>query len=119
MVAAVSTAAAATVLCAKAATQSLRSAGLPPVLCKLCVWFQKSFIYFTSFTLSASGKAEKPERRAVAVLMARFASPLLFPKISFYTVILSQQKRHYFEQQRVSLTRSKEKAENKVHLSRR
>lgn len=31
----------------------------------------------------------EPARRAVAFLMARFASPPLSPKISFYTVILS------------------------------
>lgn len=58
-----------------------------PVLCKLCDSSKR--LLFLSHSGCPRLASSEPERRAVAVLMARFASPPLSPKISFYTVILS------------------------------
>lgn len=58
-----------------------------PVLCKLCDSSKR--LLFLPHSGCPRLASSEPERRAVAILMARFASPPLSPKISFYTVILS------------------------------
>lgn len=49
--------------------------------------------YFSSNSGSPHLACREPERRTVAILMARFASPPLSSKISFYTLIMSAYKR--------------------------
>lgn len=115
MVAAV-TAAAATVPCAKRQHNHCAAPDFPSFVQTM------RFVQHTFICVSHSGcprtASSEPERGAVAVLMARFASPPLFPKISFYTVILSAKKPVYWTTMG-QLDLIKGKAKYKLHLSRR
>lgn len=103
----------------KAAAQSLRSAGLPQ-FCANYVIRPKDF-YFLSHSGCPRLASGEPERRAVAVLMARFASPPIIPENLFlHAYIVSLNKNAtIFGQQRRQLDLIKGKAKYEMHLSSR
>lgn len=92
------------------AAQSLRSAGLPQ-FCANYVICPEDF-YFLSYSGCSRPASCEPERRAVAVLMARFSSHPLSSKIFLHGYIV-RLKTPLFEQQRGSLTWLKEKPSTK------
>ena len=117
MVAAVT--AAATTLCAKQQHNHCAAPDFPSFV--QTMWFvQKTFIFLSHSGCPRLASCE-PERRAVAVLMARFASPPIIPENLFlhaYIVSLNKNTTIY-GQQRGELDLIKGEAKYEMHLSSR
>lgn len=101
----------------KATAQSLRSAGLPR-FCANCAIRSKDF-YFLPHSGYLRLVNREPERRAVVVLMARFASPPIIPENLLLHGYIVSLKTPLFWATKELLNVIKEKAKYKMHLSRR
>lgn len=103
----------------KAAAQSLRSVGLPQFCANYVIRPKHFYLFiFISYSVCPRLASREPERRAVAILMARFASPPLSSKIFLHGYIVSL-KTPLFWATKGQLDLIKGKAKYKMHLSSR